>query len=190
MTELIRCAWAVSPLMQAYHDDEWGVPLHGDRNLFELLTLEGAQAGLNWETVLRKRDGYRAAFANFEIDDVAAFTDADVERLMGDAGIVRNRAKIVATIGNARAAQGVRDTHGSLDAYLWSLAGGTPRINRPSTLSEVPAQTPQSEAMSRALKRAGFRFVGPTICYAFMQAAGMVDDHLTTCFRGMLSADG
>jgi DNA-3-methyladenine glycosylase I len=190
MTTLVRCAWAASPLMQRYHDEEWGVPRHGDRDLFELLTLEGAQAGLSWEIVLRKRDAYRVAFSNFEIDEVAALTDADIERLSTDPGIVRNRAKIAATIDNARAAQRVRDEHGSLDAYLWSLAG-SPRVNSPVTLAEIPAQTPESLALSRALKRAGFRFVGPTICYAFMQAAGMVDDHLTTCFRhGASTGDG
>jgi DNA-3-methyladenine glycosylase I len=169
--------------MQHYHDEEWGVPQHDDRHLFEMLILEGAQAGLSWELILRRREGYRAAFANFEIDTVAAFTTADVARLLVDGGIVRNRQKIAAAIDNARAAQRARAEHGSLDAYLWGFAGGAPRITAFTTVSDLPAQTPESEVMSRSLKRAGFRFVGPTICYSFMQATGMVNDHLTICFR-------
>ena len=176
-----RCAWVppADPLYVAYHDDEWGVPSHDERHLFELLVLEGAQAGLSWSTILRKREGYRHAFAAFDVERVAAFGPADVERLLGDAGIVRNRAKIAAAIGNARATLEL----GGLDAHLWSFVGGTPIVNRWDTLAEVPAETEESRAMSRDLKRRGFRFVGPTICYALMQAAGLVDDHTVDCFR-------
>jgi DNA-3-methyladenine glycosylase I len=184
MTEPPRCAWAGStdPLLIEHHDREWGVPLHDERALFELLILEGAQAGLSWNTILRKRDGYRRAFAGFEPEAVAAFGPDDVERLLGDARIVRNRAKILATIANARGVVDLR-TEGGLDSHLWSFVGGRPIVNRFERLSELPASTPVSEAMSRDLRRRGFGFVGPTICYAFMQSAGLVNDHEIGCFR-------
>jgi DNA-3-methyladenine glycosylase I len=185
MDELDRCAWAGSdPLMQAYHDQEWGVPEHDDRKLFELLTLEGAQAGLSWSTILRRREGYRAAFADFDINTVAAFTLEDVERLLTTADIIRNRQKVVATIENARQTVEVQREYGSLDRYLWSFVpNGQPIVSRPKSLGELPGQTGESLAMSKALKKRGFGFVGPTICYAFMQATGLVDDHFATCFR-------
>ena len=175
-----RCPWAgTDPLYLAYHDTEWGVPIHDPHRLFELLCLEGAQAGLAWITILRKREGYRAAFDGFDPDRMAAYTDADRARLMADPGIVRNRAKIAAFIGNARAVLGVDDFSG----LVWSFVDGEPIINRWRTLDEVPAVTETSTNMSRELRRRGFRFVGPTICYAFMQSAGLVDDHLVSCFR-------
>lgn len=179
-----RCAWCSDdPLYQAYHDHEWGVPVHDDRHLFEMLSLEGAQAGLSWITILKKRESYREAFANFTIPLVADFDEADIERLMLNPGIVRNRLKITSVIKNARAAQTVQAEFGSLDAYLWRFVDDTPLQNAWTTLSEVPAQTPESQAMSRDLKKRGFNFVGPTICYAFMQAVGMVNDHTLDCFR-------
>src|SRR5437867_9941096 len=167
-----RCQWVpeADPLYVAYHDEEWGLPSHDDRHLFELLVLEGAQAGLSWSTILRKRGGYRRAFAAFDAERVARFDSEDVERLVQDVAIVRNRAKIEAAIANARATLAVRDELGSLDAYLWSFVGGAPIRNRWRTLGEIPAETAESKAMSKDLKRRGFRFVGPTICYAFMQA--------------------
>jgi DNA-3-methyladenine glycosylase I len=179
-----RCEWVppADPGYVAYHDEEWGVPSRDDRHLFELLTLEGAQAGLSWSTILRKREGYRAAFAGFDVEAVARFTDRDVERLMGDAGIVRNRAKIESTIGNARAVLDLREEQG-LAEYLWSFVGGEPLVPGRRTLAEIPAETAESKAMSKDLKRRGFRFVGPTICYALMQAAGLVNDHVVDCFR-------
>ena len=181
--ERARCEWAgTDPLMIAYHDDEWGVPSHDDRHLFEMLTLEGAQAGLSWTTILRKREGYRRAFAGFDALRVAHFGERDVERLMQDASIVRNRGKIESTIANARAVLEVRREADSLDAFLWGLAGPV-RVNHWRSLADLPAQTPESTALSKALKKQGFRFVGPTTCYAFMQAVGMVDDHTVDCFR-------
>jgi DNA-3-methyladenine glycosylase I len=175
-----RCRWAgTDPLYVAYHDTEWGVPIRDPRRLFELLCLEGAQAGLAWITILRKRDGYRAAFDAFDPERMAAYDDADRARLLADAGIVRNRAKIDAFIGNARAYLDLDDFSG----LLWSFVDGEPVINRWRTLDEVPAETDASHAMSRALRSKGFRFVGPTICYALMQSAGLVDDHLVSCFR-------
>lgn len=184
-TELLkRCAWAGNdPLYQAYHDREWGVPVHDDRLLFEFLTLEGAQAGLSWITILRKRDAYRQAFCGFDPALVACFDDARAAELMGNPGIVRNRLKIASTIGNARAFLQVQEKYGSFDAYIWRFVDGKPIINSWAGLNEVPASTSISEAMSRDLKKRGFRFVGSTICYAFMQAVGMVNDHATTCFR-------
>ena len=167
--------------MRAYHDEEWGVPLHDDHRLFEMLVLEGAQAGLSWATVLRKRARYREVFRAFEPAAVARTTRARVERLMLDPGIIRNRAKIESTITNARAVLDVQDEFGSLDAYLWRFVDGAPILNKPRGPKDVPASTPRSEAMSRDLSRRGFRFVGPTICYAFMQATGMVNDHLLYC---------
>jgi DNA-3-methyladenine glycosylase I len=164
----------------AYHDEEWGVPSHDDRHLFEMLVLEGAQAGLSWSTILHKRDGYRSAFAGFDAEAVARFGSADVERLLTDPGIVRNRLKVSSTIANARAVLAVRETHGSLDAFLWDIVPGAP-LRR--TTADVPAETTESRALSKELKRQGFRFVGPTVCYAFMQAVGMADDHAAGCYR-------
>jgi DNA-3-methyladenine glycosylase I len=179
-----RCHWAGNdPLMCAYHDNEWGVPLHDDRGLFEFLCLEGAQAGLSWRTVLAKRERYREVFHGFDIERVAAMTDAQLDGLMHDAGIIRNRLKITATRDNARTALEVIAEHGSLDAYLWSFVDGTPIRNAWRDRGQVPASTPLSDRMSKALKKRGFRFVGSTICYAFMQATGMVDDHTAACFR-------
>ena len=177
----VRCGWATSaPDYVAYHDDEWGHPLHGEAALFERLTLEGFQSGLSWLVILRKRPAFRVAFAGFDPAAVAAFSDADVTRLLGDAGIVRNRAKIEATIANARA---VLDLDEPLDALLWSFAPATHA--RPATPADVPATSPESVAMAKALKRHGFRFVGPTTCYALMQAAGLVDDHVQDCWRAV-----
>ena len=184
MESVTRCEWAGDDaLMQSYHDEDWGVPLHDDRALFELLVLEGAQAGLSWRTVLHRREGYRAAFDDFDIATVAAYTDADRERLRADARIIRNRAKINAAIANARATLAVQADHGSLDTYLWSFVDGETRQNHFSNLADIPAQTDESRAMSKALRSYGFSFVGPTICYAFMQSAGLVNDHVTNCFR-------
>ena len=178
-----RCAWATGELDVRYHDEEWGVPLHDDVGLFELLTLEGVQAGLSWSTVLRKRAGYRRAFADFEPARVARFTAARVERLLTDDGIVRHRGKIEATVGNARAVLAVQREHGSLDAYLWRFVEGHAIQNRWTSWRQVPAATPVSQALSCDLVRRGFKFVGPTICYALMQAAGMVNDHTVDCYR-------
>ncbi|GAW65462.1 DNA-3-methyladenine glycosylase [Geoanaerobacter pelophilus] len=184
VTSVNRCAWAGSdPLYCAYHDLEWGVPVHDDRLLFEFLTLEGAQAGLSWITILRKREGYRRAFAGFDPEAVARFTDADLVRLAGDEAIVRNRLKIASTRDNARAFLGVREEFGSFDAYLWRFVDGIPLQPARRTLAEVPASTAVSDQLSRDLKKRGFRFVGSTICYAFMQAVGMVNDHTVECFR-------
>ncbi len=170
--------------MIAYHDREWGVPQHDDRRLFELLVLEGAQAGLSWETILAKRERYRAAFAGFDVARVAAFAAADEARLVADAGIVRNRAKIASAIRNARAVLEVQAAFGTFDAYLWRFVDGEQIVNRPATPGDIPASTPISQALSRDLRGRGFNFVGPTIAYAFMQAAGLVDDHLATCPQG------
>ncbi|WP_428486932.1 DNA-3-methyladenine glycosylase I [Rhodopila sp.] len=182
---LSRCPWAEisDAKMQAYHDSEWGVPQHGDQALFELLTLEGAQAGLSWRMVLHRRDAYRAAYHGFNISRVAAMTDAELESLLTCSPLIRNRLKIFSVRANAHAARGAIDDHGSLDRYLWSFVGHQPIRNRPSGRAQVPATTPLSDRMSKALRKDGFRFVGSTICYAFMQASGMVDDHLTSCFR-------
>ena len=178
-----RCSWPRTDLDIAYHDREWGVPEHDDRALFELLTLEGAQAGLSWSTILKKRDGYREAFANFDAARVARFTQARVEKLMANASIVRNRLKIESTITNAAAFLRVVDADGSFDRYIWRFVGGTPRQSHRQRHGEIPATTSESDAMSKDLKKRGFRFVGSTICYAFMQAAGMVNDHTIDCFR-------
>ena len=183
MTTLQRCAWAKTPLSIAYHDEEWGVPVHDDRTLFEFLTLEGAQAGLSWETILNKREAYRKAFANFEPARVARFTAFRVERLLQNPGIVRNRLKVESTVRNARAFLAVQDEFGSFDAYLWRFVDGTPKVNRWESLTQVPPSTPESDALSRDLLRRGFKFVGTTICYAYMQAVGLVDDHMVDCFR-------
>ena len=180
MSEPIRCDWGEGdPLYRAYHDDEWGVPIHDRRGLFELLCLEGAQAGLAWITILRKRDAYRAAFDGFDPERIAAYTDEDRARLMSDAGIVRNRAKIDATIDNARALTEIDD----FDGFLWSFVGGRTVQNRWREMGEIPDMTDSSTRMSKDLRKRGFRFVGPTICYAFMQSAGLVNDHLVRCFR-------
>jgi DNA-3-methyladenine glycosylase I len=179
-----RCAWGgQDPLYQAYHDEEWGVPVHDDRLLFEVLVLEGAQAGLSWLTILRKREGYREAFAGFHPEVVAAFGPADVERLVADPRIVRNRLKIQSAIDNARAFLRVQEEFGSFAAYVWGLVDGEIIQNEWRTMAEIPAKTPEAERMSADLKKRGFRFVGPTICYAHMQATGMVNDHTVDCFR-------
>ncbi|HXX85724.1 MAG TPA: DNA-3-methyladenine glycosylase I [Casimicrobiaceae bacterium] len=184
MTKQTRCAWAgTDPRMIAYHDKEWGVPVHDDRLLFEFLTLEGAQAGLSWQTILNKRDAYREAFAGFDPARVARFDRRRIERLLANPGIVRNRLKVESTVSNARAVLEVQRELGSLDHFLWDLVGGAPKVNRWRNLSALPARTPASDALSKALKQRGFRFVGSTICYAFMQATGMVNDHTATCFR-------
>ena len=184
MADPTRCAWcSADPLYRAYHDREWGVPLHDERALFELLTLEGAQAGLSWFTILKKREHYRRAFDHFDAERIARYTDADVARLMADAGIVRNRLKIESTIGNARAALKLRESGGGLDGYFWQFVDGRPRVNSPAGLGQVPASTPLSDAISRDLKKRGFKFVGSTIVYAHMQAMGLVNDHTTDCFR-------
>jgi len=179
-----RCKWAGSdPLYVSYHDREWGVPSHDDRHLFEMLILEGAQAGLAWITILRKREGYRKAYDNFDPGKVARYTAAKQRRLLADPGIVRNRLKVDASVGNARAFLAVQKEFGSFDRYIWGFVGGSPIVNRFARLSDVPASTPESDAMSKDLKKRGFRFVGSTICYAFMQAVGMVNDHTVDCFR-------
>jgi DNA-3-methyladenine glycosylase I len=185
VTRRVRCAWAPpgDALYLAYHDEEWGVPSRDDRHLFEMLVLEGAQAGLSWATILRKREGYRRAFDGFEVERVARYGAADVERLLADPGIIRNRLKVESAFANARATLTVREEHGSLAAYLWSFVGGEPIVNGWTGLGEIPAETDESRAMSRDLKRQGFRFVGPTVCYALMQAAGLVNDHVVSCFR-------
>ena len=179
-----RCGWANGgPLEIAYHDSEWGVPSHDDRHLFEMLILEGAQAGLSWSTILKKRENYRKAFARFDPAKVARFDGRTRAGLMRDAGIVGNRLKIEATVVNARLVLAVQNEHGSLAAYLWQFVGGEPIRNAWTSLRQVPAETTESRVMSKELVKRGFRFVGPTICYAFMQATGMVNDHITTCFR-------
>lgn len=180
-----RCGWAGEghPLAVIYHDEEWGVPSHDESHLFEMLVLEGAQSGLSWTTILRKREGYRRAFAGFEVGRVAGFDAGEVERLLLDPGIVRNRAKVAATVENARAVLRLRESGDSLDGLLWSFVDGEPVVNRWRSLTEIPAETAASAGMSRELKRRGFRFVGPTICYSLMQAVGMVNDHVVTCFR-------
>jgi DNA-3-methyladenine glycosylase I len=184
MVEPVRCAWAGSdPLYIAYHDQEWGVPVHADRILFEFLILEGAQAGLSWSTILKKRDNYRQAFDHFDIQRVAGYGEEKVVELLADPGIVRNRLKVRAAISNAQAATQVQQQYGSLDAYLWGFVGGKPVQNAWQHLSEIPAQTETARKMSKELSRLGFRFIGPTICYAFMQAVGMVNDHVVSCFR-------
>lgn len=191
MTDLPRCAWCgADPLYRAYHDEEWGVPLHDERALFELLTLEGAQAGLSWFTILKKREGYRRAFNDFDAERIARYTEADVTRLMADAGIVRNRLKIESTITNARATLKLRESGGGLDGYFWNFVGGRPIVNAWTDMSQVPASTPLSDAISKDMKQRGFKFVGSTILYAHMQAMGLVNDHTTGCFRYGALASG
>jgi DNA-3-methyladenine glycosylase I len=178
-----RCAWCGNdPLYVAYHDEEWGVPMHDDRRLFEMLVLEGAQAGLSWLTILRKRENYRRAFEGFDPEIVARYAYTDVQRLLGDPGIVRNRLKIESAIRNARGVLAIIDEQGSLDAFLWQFVDGVPRRNAWKSLAEVPSKTAESDRMSRALQRRGLNFVGSTICYAFMQSVGMVNDHVVGCF--------
>ncbi|MBP2669257.1 MAG: 3-Methyladenine glycosylase [Deltaproteobacteria bacterium] len=181
----VRCPWSAGDdlLMTRYHDEEWGVPVRDDGRLFEFLVLEGAQAGLSWRTILHRREGYRRAFSDFRPERVARYGERDVARLLADPGIVRNRRKVEAAIGNARAFLAVRDESGSFPDFLWGFVGGKPLVNRWRSVAELPASTPESEAMSRELSRRGFRFAGPTICYALMQATGMVNDHLVSCFR-------
>jgi len=182
MSPNARCPWAGSdPLYLRYHDDEWGVPSHDDRHLFEMLILEGAQAGLSWSTILKKRENYRRAFDNFDAKKISRYDARKVKSLLADAGIVRNRLKIHGTVRNARAFLDVQREFGSFDAYLWPFVGGAPKINRPRTMKDVPPRTAESDALSKDLKKRGFTFVGSTICYAYMQAVGMVNDHLTTC---------
>ncbi len=180
----MRCPWCESKsLDRNYHDTEWGVPMHNDRDLLELLTLEGAQAGLSWSTVLAKREGYKRIFKNFDANKIAVFTEADIAAAMLDPGIVRNKLKILSTIGNAKAFLAVQDKYGSFDAFVWQIVGGKPMVNNRKSLTEVPAKTAESDAMSKMLLAHGFKFVGSTICYAFMQASGMVNDHLVACYR-------
>jgi DNA-3-methyladenine glycosylase I len=179
----MRCSWARTPLSIVYHDEEWGVPTHDDRRLFEFVTLEGAQAGLSWETILNKRLAYREAFAEFDPVKVARFTPARIERLLTNPGIVRNRLKVQSTVRNAKAFLDVQKEFGTFDAYIWRFVGGSPHVNEWKTLDRVPARTVESDAMSRDLIKRGFTFVGSTICYAFMQAVGLVNDHATSCFR-------
>ena len=179
-----RCEWCgINPLYVAYHDDEWGIPVHDDRRLFEMLILEGAQAGLSWLTILKKRENYRRALHGFDYEKIASYTQRDIDRLLADAGIVRNRLKIESTIKNARGTLAVIEEFGSLDEYLWGFVDGEPKRNAWRSMAELPAHTEESTIMSKDLKRRGFNFVGTTICYAFMQAVGMVDDHTTDCFR-------
>ena len=184
MTELRRCGWAeVNDLMREYHDREWGVPVHDDRKLFEYMVLDGFQAGLSWATILNKRDNFRRAFDDFDPTRIARYTKRKVEKLMADAGIVRNRQKIESAIGNAKAFLELQREYGSFDAFIWQFVGGAPRQNRWRTMKQIPTTSPVSDRMSKDLKSRGFRFVGSTICYAFMQAAGLVNDHVVTCFR-------
>lgn len=181
---LTRCEWAgEDPLYVAYHDEEWGVPLHDDRRLFEMLNLEGAQAGLSWITILRKRDNYRLAFDNFDAEQIARYDETRIAELLQNPGIIRNRLKVQGVVKNARAFLAVQEEFGSFDTFIWRFVDGAPIVNRWRTLADLPASTPRSETMSKELKRRGFTFVGPTICYAYMQSVGMVNDHIVGCFR-------
>lgn len=178
-----RCDWAnASPAEAKYHDEEWGIPCHDDRLLFEALTLESAQAGLSWATILNKRDGYRKAFANFDIATVANFSETNIEALLHDKGIVRHKQKITATVNNAQRILAIQEEYGSFDQYIWSFVNGLPLNHARQTLAEVPAKSDESDALSKSLKKNGFKFIGSTTCYAFMQAIGMVNDHIVTCF--------
>jgi DNA-3-methyladenine glycosylase I len=183
MNELKRCWWAQNPLSIRYHDEEWGVPSHDDQHLFEMIVLEGAQAGLSWATILGRRNGYWRAFSRFNPAIIARYDAKKMTALMGDPGIIRNRLKIESSVGNARAFLLVQKEFGSFDGYIWQFVGGKPRQNSCTSMKDVPAETTESRAMSKDLKRRGFTFVGPTVCYAFMQAVGMVNDHLVSCFR-------
>ena len=180
---VVRCDWARSELMIRYHDEEWGVPVHDDRTLFEFLILEGAQAGLSWETILNKRENYRAAFDGFDAPRVAGYDQRKIAQLLKNEGIVRNRLKVASAVRNAQALLRVQEEYGSFDRYVWQFVDGRPRVNQWKSRTRIPARTAQSDAMSKALKKRGFNFVGSTICYAFMQAVGMVDDHVVQCFR-------
>jgi DNA-3-methyladenine glycosylase I len=181
--EIVRCSWARNELSIRYHDSEWGVPQHDDRVLFEFLVLEGAQAGLSWETILRKRENYRSALDNFDPAKIAKYKQGKLDVLMGNQGIVRNRLKILSAVKNAKAFRAIQKEFGSFEEYIWQFVGGKPRVNRLRALSQIASRTTESDAMSKDLKKRGFTFVGSTICYAFMQAVGMVNDHLVTCFR-------
>jgi DNA-3-methyladenine glycosylase I len=182
--ELIRCGWSMNhPLMIEYHDTEWGVPVHDDRKLFEFLVLDAAQAGLSWQTVLLKRENYRKAFDNFDAEKVARYTEKRIQKLLLNPGIIRNRLKVRSAVTNAQAFLKIRDEFGSFDSYIWRFVGGKPHITRVQSMKEIVATSKESDTMSKDMKRRGFNFVGSTICYAFMQAAGMVNDHLVTCFR-------
>jgi DNA-3-methyladenine glycosylase I len=183
MPNVSRCRWATTDLSIPYHDTEWGVPLHDDQRLFEFLILEGAQAGLSWETILKKRESYRKAFDDFDPERIARYNAKKLDKLMADPGIIRNRLKVDSAVSNAKAFLKIRDDVGSFDKYIWSFVDGKPRVNKWRDPGDVPASTPQSDAMSKDLKKRGFRFVGSTICYAFMQATGMVNDHAVSCFR-------
>ncbi len=182
-TERTRCSWATNELSIRYHDEEWGKPIHDDRTLFEFLILEGAQAGLSWDTILKKRENYRAAFDNFDPQKIARYDRRKIQSLMHNPGIIRNRLKIASATKNAKAFLKVQDEFGSFDAYIWRFTAGSPIVNARRSMKQVPSRTPESDAMSKDLKKRGFSFVGTTICYAFMQAVGMVNDHLITCFR-------
>ena len=182
-SKIIRCGWATSEPSILYHDQEWGVPVHDDRTLFEFLILEGAQAGLSWSTILNKRENYRRVFDNFDVERVARYDRRKTQQLLKDAGIVRNRLKIAASVANGQAFLRVREEFGSFDKYIWQFVGGKPRVNRIRSMKQIPARTAESDAMSKDLQRRGFKFVGSTICYAFMQAVGMVNDHIVDCFR-------
>ena len=180
---LARCAWANNDLSVRYHDEEWGVPVHDDRTFFEFLILEGAQAGLSWNTILNKRENYRNAFDGFDPVKIARYNPRKIQKLLADPGIVRNKLKVAAAVANAKAFLRVQEEFGSFDRYIWQFVGGKPRVNAPKSLKQVPARTAESDAMSKDLKKRGFKFVGSTICYAFMQATGMVNDHVVDCFR-------
>jgi DNA-3-methyladenine glycosylase I len=184
----VRCPWASGELSIRYHDEEWGVPVHNDRTLFEFLILEGAQAGLSWNTILNKRENYRKALDGFDPERVARYDRRKIDRLLLDPGIVRNKLKIASTIANAKAFLQVQKEFGSFDQYIWQFVEGKPRVNSPRSMKQVPARTPESDAMSKDLKKRGFNFVGSTICYAFMQAVGMVNDHMVSCFRYRISS--
>jgi len=186
--ERVRCAWANNDLAIRYHDEEWGVPVHDDRTLFEFLILEGAQAGLSWNTILNKRENYRAAFEGFLPERVALYDRRKMQQLLRDPGIVRNKLKIASSVANAKAFLRVQEEYGSFDRYVWQFVDGKPRVNSPRSMKDVPASTSESDAMSKDLKRRGFNFVGSTICYAFMQAVGMVNDHVVDCFRQKISS--
>jgi len=183
LSQRVRCAWAVGDLSIRYHDEEWGVPVHDDRTLFEFLILEGAQAGLSWSTILNKRENYRKAFDRFDPKKVAKYDRRKMQQLLGDPGIVRNKLKVASAVGNAQAFLQVQKEFGSFDRYIWQFVGGKPRVNALKSMKEIQARTPESDAMSKDLKKRGFKFVGSTICYAFMQAVGMVNDHTIDCFR-------
>jgi DNA-3-methyladenine glycosylase I len=178
-----RCTWATGPWLVPYHDEEWGVPVHDDRTHFEFLVLEGAQAGLSWLTILKKREGYRRLFAEFDVEKVARFTPKRIEKILLDPGIIRNRAKVEAAVRNARAYIAVQEEFGSFDAYMWGFVGGVPKVNKWRRIEQLPATTPISEALSADLRKRDFRFVGPTVCYSHLQAAGLINDHLVSCFR-------